>query len=82
METHNVSDTWIPINDYPGDQRYDHLPSTADALHWGEIGSDDTGAWTWTIVASDGIEQWEAESGVTATEGAAKAAVEAWRPAQ
>lgn len=75
-----MAGAWIPINDYPGDQRYDSLPSTVDALHWGEIGSDGAGGWTWTIVASDGIDQWEAENGKAATEAEVKAAVEAWRP--
>ncbi|MBO0676825.1 hypothetical protein JRC04_05050 [Mycolicibacterium sp. S2-37] len=72
---------WVPINDYPGDQRYDDVPGTEDASYWGEIGTADAGRWSWTIIATDDqAEQWEAAGGFVDTEDEAKAAVEAWRP--
>lgn len=72
--------TWIPINDYPGDQQYDSIPGTADLSFWATIGTDHPTGWTWTIQATnDAGDQWDQDGGKVDTEQAAKAAVEAWR---
>ncbi|WP_301124004.1 hypothetical protein [Mycolicibacterium fortuitum] len=72
--------TWKPINDYPGDQLYDDIPSTPTASFWGEIGREQNGVWSWTIMATDDqAQQWEAAGGVADTEDAAKRTVETWR---
>lgn len=73
--------SWIPINDYPGDQRFDDVPGTATLSFWGEIGRTGDERWSWTIVATnDSAAQWEAAGGIADTEEDAKTAVEAWRP--
>lgn len=78
-----MSDSWIPINDHPGDQRYDAIAGTEEVSYWGEIGPDRDEVWSWTIVgANDSAEQWDAAAGTAATELEAKRAVETWRPTQ
>ncbi|SEC76626.1 Uncharacterised protein (plasmid) [Tsukamurella tyrosinosolvens] len=79
-----MGDTWIPINGYPGDQRYEGIPGTPEVSYFGEIAaaSFEGGPWGWEIFAvTDGVETLRTvTSGVAATEAAAKAAVETWRP--
>lgn len=71
---------WVPINDYPGDQRFDDVPGTPTTSFWGEIGLTGAGRWSWTIVATDdNANQWDTAGGVTDSEEAAKRVVEAWR---
>lgn len=72
---------WTPINDHPGDQRYDAVPGTPSASYWGEIGPEGHESWSWTIVGTDdSANQWEADGGVVSTESDAKAKVESWTP--
>lgn len=71
---------WEPINDFPGDQRYDYVPGTKDVSFYGEIGTEHPSGWSWTIIATnDSADQWEPASGKVATEVEAKEAVENWR---
>lgn len=68
--------TWIPINDYPGDQQ-------ADLPHgfWAEIGTGDgPTTWSWNIMANDNHGTVEVDGGTVASEADAKAAVESWHP--
>lgn len=81
--------SWIPINDYPGDQQYDAVPGTEHVSYWGQIGTnarypgESNPAWSWTIMATDDdCNQWEAAGGNVATEAEAKTIVEAWTPPQ
>lgn len=45
--------SWIPINDFPGDQQYDSIPGTEHASYWGQIGTncrypgESSPAWSW-----------------------------------
>lgn len=71
---------WEPINDHPGDQRYDHIPGSSGRSHWGEVGPEHNGRWSWTIISVDDGANQEEFSGTVATEADAKAFVEAWRP--
>lgn len=74
---------WVPINDFPGDQRYDHIRGNALASFWGEIGREHPTGWSWTIIATnDAADSWEPASGRVDTEAEAKAAVEAWTPTE
>lgn len=71
-----MSLTWIPINNYPGDQLAD-LPNG----FWAEIGQGNGPLWTWDILAADGQGcTSEVAGGVVSSEADAKAAVEAWEP--
>ena len=74
-----ATDKWAPINDYPGDQRYDHIRGTADTSYWGQIGADGDHGWHWCIVAqnADG-DTWETASGTAEDEAAAARIVEHW----
>lgn len=72
---------WIPINDYPGDQRFDDVPGSPGASYWGEVGTTVDGRWSWTIIAcDDSANQWDAATGVVDTEEQAKQQVEQWVP--
>lgn len=72
---------WVPINDYPGDQRFDHIKGNDRASYWGEIGTTSDGGWSWTIIGTnDAADQWDEASGRASTQAEAKAVVEAWRP--
>ncbi|BBY54160.1 hypothetical protein H7J07_05990 [Mycobacterium koreense] len=72
---------WVPINDYPGDQRFDAVPGTPEMSYWGEIGPASDGRWSWTIISTDDwANQAEVDGGVVDCEEDAKRAVEAWRP--
>lgn len=74
---------WVPINDHPGDQRYDAVPGTDDTSYWGEIGPDHPTGWTWTIIAHDNAgNQWDADGGKAGSEAEAKMRVETWQPYQ
>lgn len=75
---------WVPINDYPGDQRFDSLAGDESHSYYGEIGTDsrykDKGLfWSWTIIAVDdsGANE-DVDSGFVASEEEAKRAVEGW----
>lgn len=71
---------WTPINDYPGDQRYDDILGTSQASYWAEIGPDGASKWSWTIIGTDDYgNQWEVAGGIVSNELAAKTAVEEWR---
>lgn len=75
-----TTETWLPINDYPGDQRYDAIPGTPDFSYWGEVGTTE-GGWTWTIVRTDDHGSTvDVDGGTVATEAEAKAKVEGWTP--
>lgn len=72
---------WVPINDYPGDQQYDGVPSELPYVSfWGEIGVESAGKWSWTIMAhNDACDSWQEDGGIVGSEAEAKATVEAWR---
>lgn len=72
--------TWIPINDYPGDQQFDDIPPTATKSFWGQIGREGDG-WSWSIMSTDdACNQRDEAYGQAPDEAAAKRAVETWRP--
>lgn len=76
-----MTDNWIPINGYPGDQRFEDIRSPdPDVSYWGEIGTNGRAGWSWTIVAMSDTASWDQESGAVSTEDEAKRAVEEWRP--
>lgn len=71
---------WVPINGYPGDQRYDDVPGTRTRSYWGEIGTFDD-RWSWNIMFTDEDgSSGDEDGGSCATETQAKAVVETWRP--
>lgn len=75
-----INSGWVPINDYPGDQQYDHVPGTTEVTYWGEIGTS-YGRWSWTILAcNEEGDYWEAAGGEVDTEAEAKTQVENWKP--
>jgi len=82
MSTATVA--WQPINEHPGDQRLDRLPTspdTPDVSYFAEVGRE-TDGWSWTVIAVTDDGSADVDSGHADTESGAKAHAESWTPAQ